>query len=29
MSDKNMIEEINVSKCKYFNNGWCKDDSLS
>lgn len=23
MSDKNMIEEINVSKCKYFNNGWC------
>lgn len=23
MSDKNMIEEINVSNCKYFNKGWC------
>ena len=23
MCDKNMIEEINVNRCKYFNNGWC------
>ena len=23
MTDKNMINGINVSNCKYFNNGWC------
>ena len=23
MSDKNMVDEINVSNCKYFNKGWC------
>ena len=23
MTDKNTIDEVNVSKCKYFNNGWC------
>lgn len=23
MTDKNIIDEVNVSRCKYFNNGWC------
>ena len=23
MTNKNTIDEVNVSKCKYFNNGWC------
>jgi DNA repair ATPase RecN len=23
MTDKNTIDEVNVSKCKHYNNGWC------